>query len=662
MKKIIAVILSAVTAFGIFATACFAQSGTALKKYADIYADGGSNDGVKTSFRANDSNKQSNVFDDTFVKNGGQSIKFSFKDALEGREAYISLKENIDVSAIEKSGYLCFDMYVSTEIEDEIYPDISLVEKNGSGSRTASVSLNNIVYNEWNEVKIKLSDFENPIDYADFYRIVLSLPNQLTQDYDVYLQSVAFYDAPVLKITEAFCESGIIGISWDYESEVSQYEIYADGEVIGSVDGEKRSFRTEYSDMDATIMLKVKALDESEETLAESEQIKCVVTDKYLKEVKSLYANQGYSNGIMDPYIDKVDGNTGFSKNYSDTSPLGGYSAYFNLKNLDAEKQLQLNGKATDVTELYDEGFLRFYIYIDTELTDYHNIKASFRDSAGAWQESSQVELPLELKYNKWQIVKLRINQFKNQKFDFSKLFRLELKKFDKVTEKFDIYVQGVGFCTTLSDSDVSVKSSGINQDGNSFVTLEFSENMSYDSFVPENFSIDGMTCIGAERDEFDYKIATLTFDTMFEFPQTYTITFGENVLSEDGLPLMTNSTKFTTASVHNSAAVLNVSYDKTGISEGILGCNADVNVIYTENGEAQDIAMLAVAYENQKIIGVAYDLKTDAAVKTVQNFSCTINTGTVLNVSDCRIEVYFVNNLAEGRPLCEKQIIYMKG
>lgn len=657
MKKIIAAMLCALMVFGTFAPSAFAD-GVPLKKYADIYANAGTDDGVKTSFRANDDNRQSNVFDETFVKESGQSIKFAFENALADREAYISLKTNINASAIKSSGYLAFDMYIATETEEEIYPQLYLVEKNGSGTKSDTVSLSGLAYNEWNEVKIKLSDFGNKITYADLYRITMTLPSQVDYGYDVYLQSVALYDAPVLKITDASCENGEIELAWDYDAEVSQYEIYADGEPIGTADGTSRTFTAEYSGLDAALMLSVKALDENGEIIGESETVKCIVKDKYIKEVESLYANQGYSNGIMDPYIDKVDGSTGFSQNFSDTSPLGGYSAYFNLKNLDAEKQLQLNGKPKDVSALYDEGYVQFYIYIDTELTDYHNIKASFRDSAGKWQESGQVELPQELKYNKWQTVKLRINEFKNVKFDFSKVYRLELKKFDKVTEKFDIYVQGVGFYKNLHDSGVTVKESGINSDGNSFVKLEFSENMNPNSFTAENFTIDGMTCIGAEADEFNPKFATLTFAPAFEFPKTYTIIFGENVLSEDDLPLEANTKSFTTAAAHRQIAVLSISPDMSNAANGTIGCTAVVNSIYIAEDSAQDITMLAIVYENQKIIGVDCDTQTNVGIKTEKELSCMVDVGTEINISECRMEVYFVNNLAEGRPLCEKQSV----
>lgn len=656
MKKIIAALLGAFMTIAGVAPASFAMNANFVKK-SDFYINDGRETNIRTIFKPTDdtADKQNNIFDEETVKvEGTKSIKFAFENAVAGKTADINHKQGVDISSVKKSGYICFDMYIETEIEDELYPQIIISDNTTNGTGSTPVSLTGLSYNEWNEVSVKLSDFGTSINDFDILKQVsLTLSEAVESKYNVYLQSIAIYEAPVLTVTDATCEEGTLEVSWDYSVSVSEYKIYSGDTLLGTVNGEKNSFSGEYKGIDSVLMITVKAFDGDGKVVGESEAVKCIPSNKYVKKVISFYENQGYSNGIMGVYIDKMDSGYSFSNTYADSSPLGGYAARFALNGVTEEIQLQLNSETMyDVTDIYNNGFVRFYIYIDTELTDYHNIKASFRDKSGKWTETLQVDLP-DLEYNKWQTVELDLNQFKSDTFEFDKLYRLELKKFDKVTEKFDIYVQGIGFYKRLSNPTLSVTDSGINKDGKAYAEITCSENLSSAVCVPGYFSINGMNCVSAELDTENSKIVRVVFDGSFEFPKEYEINIDNSFVSADNLEMESYKLKFTTSVAQN---VISVNVNTPQTSGRTVTCTASAKPIYSADSSAQDITMLFVVYSGQKIINVDYDSKTDVAMLKNENFECTAEVDDEYDISTIRTEVYFVNNLTEGRPLCESK------
>lgn len=656
MKKIIAAVLGAVMALTSLAPVSLAVNASFAKK-ADFYINDGRDTNIRTIFKPTDNNadKQNNIFDEELVKVAGtKSIKFAFENAIAGRTADINHRNGVDISSVKKNGYLCFDMYIETEIENALYPQIIISNDTSSGTGSSAVSLDGLTYNKWNEVSVKLSDFGEAINgFSSLKRVSLALSEAVESKYNVYLQSIAIYEAPVLTVTDATCEEGNLEVSWDYSVSVSEYKIYSGDTLLGTVDGSKSSFSGEYSGLDSVLMITVKAFDGDGKVVGESEAVKCIPSNKYVKKVISFYENQGYSNGIMDVYIDKMDSGYSFSNTYAASSPLGGYSARFALNGITEAKQLQLNSETMyDVTDIYNNGFVRFYIYIDTELTDYHNIKASFRDKSGKWTETSQVDLP-DLEYNKWQTIELDLNQFKSDKFEFDKLYRLELKKFDKVTEKFDIYVQGIGFYKRLSNPTLSVTDSGINNDGKAYAEITCSENLSSAVCVPGYFSINGMNCVSAELATENSKIVRVVFDGSFEFPKEYEINIDNSFVSADNLEMADYKLKFTTSAAQN---VISANVNKPQTSGRTVTCTASAKPIYSADGSAQDITMLFVVYSGQKIINVDYDSKTAVALLQSKDFTCTAEIDDEYDISTIRTEVYFVNNLTEGRPLCESK------
>lgn len=628
MKKIIAAALGAVMMFASLAPISFALEAN-FTKTADFYINDGAAGDIRTSFKptANSADNQTNVFDETIVKEEGtKSIKFAFANALEGNEANINHRNGIDVSSVKNSGYLCFDMYIDTEITDTLLPNIKIIDKDGGESSV--VALSGLSYKEWNEVSIKLSDFGSGVNLEKFRRVSVSLPQAVSEEYTVYIQSIAVYDAPLLEIKGSSWKDGVVELSWDYSSTAAKYEVYLNGELVGQT--ADNTFTYEYNGTEAMITLQVKALDENDTVVAESEEATCAFSDIYSKKILSYYENTSTSTA-RDTWTTEKDA----------TAPLGGYKLV-----TDNVKSIIDGPGAKDISDYVEDGYLGFYLKSETD--EPWQIELSNGDSLG-WKRSRYTVKSSDITDGKWQFVKINLADFVPEAgFDYSDVELIVFLQ-DNTCKK---EIQGLAVYKTIAKPEATVTESGINETGKSYVKLSFTDEMAEEAFVKANFAITGMNCIGAELMP-NGKSAELTFDTVFEFPKTYELTVSESVLNKDGLPLLANTVQFTTADAHNC---VKASVSAPQITGTTLKCSAAVKSIYSPDGSEQDITMLVVIYSGQKIINVGYDSKTNVAVNSSSNFSYTADIGAETDMSNIRTEVYFVNNLTEGRPLCESK------
>lgn len=628
MKRIIAAALGAVMMIASLAPVSFALDANFVKT-ADFYINDGAEGDIRTSFKptASNADNQTNVFDETIVKEEGtKSIKFAFENALDGKEANINHRNGIDVSSVKASGYLCFDMYIDTEITNTLLPNIKLIDKDGGESSV--VALSGLSYKEWNEVSVKLTDFGNGVNLEKFRCVSVSLPQTVSEEYTVYIQSIAVYDAPFLEITSSSWKDGKVELSWDYSSTASKYEVYLNGESVGETTG--NTFTYDYDGTEAMITLQVKALDENNAVVAESEEATCAFSDIYSKKILSYYENTSTSTA-RDTWTVEKDA----------TAPLGGYKLVTdNVKGI-------IDGPGTkDISDYVEDGYLGFYLKSETD--EPWQIELSNGDSLG-WKRSRYTVKSSDITDGKWQFVKINLSDFVPEAgFDYSDVELIVFLQ-DNTCKK---EIQGLAVYKTIAKPEATVTESGINENGKAYVKLSFTDEMAEDAFVKANFAISGMNCIGAELMP-NGKNAELTFDTVFEFPKTYELIVSESVLNKDGLPLLENKVRFTTADAHNC---VKASVSEPQITGTTLKYSAAVKSIYSPDGGEQDITMLVVVYSGQKIINVGYDSKTNVAVNSSSTFSYTAYLGAETDMTNIRTEVYFVNDLTEGRPLCESK------
>lgn len=631
MKKIIAALLGAVMTIAGVAPASFAMNANFVKK-SDFYINDGRETNIRTIFKPTDdtADKQNNIFDEETVKvEGTKSIKFAFENAVAGKTADINHKQGVDISSVKKSGYICFDMYIETEIEDELYPQIIISDNTTNGTGSTPVSLTGLSYNEWNEVSVKLSDFGTSINDFDILKQVsLTLSEAVDGKYNVYLQSIAVYEEPVLEITESSWKDETVSLSWEYSVTASKYEIYLNGTLAGTSVG--KTFTCEYNGTDATITLQVKALDENDEVIAKSEEAACAFTDIYSKKILSYYENTSTSNARNTWTVEK-----------DSAAPLGGHKLVTdNIKSI-------IDGPGeTNISDYVSNGYLGFYLRSETD--EPWQIELSNGNDNG-WKRSRYTLSSSDITEGKWQFVKINLADFiAETDFDYSDV---ELIVFlQDVTCKKEI--QGLAIYKTIAKPEASITENGINEDGKSYVKLSFTDKMPESAIVKGNFTIEGMTCTGAELMP-DEKTAVLTFDTVFEFPKTYELVISKSVLNTDGLSLSENKLKFTTDEAHKQ---ITANVNTPQVSGRTVTCTASAKAIYSSDGGEQDITMLMVVYSGQKIIDVDYDSKTDVAALAEPDFRCTAEIDDEYDISEIRTEVYFINNLTEGRPLCESK------
>lgn len=160
----------------------------------------------------------------------------------------------------------------------------------------------------------------------------------------------------------------------------------------------------------------------------------------YYEQVYDFYNNGANNNSQAVTYMDGVS--SFFTIAHNETSPLGGRSARFDFTNYSKEAQLNSVSANYDLSGMYDDAYLKFYIYIETESEENHGIYVSMSDRS--YRHTESVYLPFELEYNKWNEIIIKLSDFGKGDMDWTKMYRVEFSKAVMSTEKFILFVQGV--------------------------------------------------------------------------------------------------------------------------------------------------------------------------------------------------------------------------
>lgn len=571
---------------------------------------------------------------------GGKALKFQSSET--GK--WIIHKADFtgkDLDACPDNAY--FGMWIKIETTAETCDFRWTFWENPNGSTWNSLNTDNYqsgmlfnkvnYINKWAFIKADIKDLcNNPnAQLKNVYESAITLmnPNQPTT---VYIQGLGVY-IPELTVDT---DDSSATLKWEAVENAASYTVKRDGNDVGTTTA---LTLTDENLSEGIYLYTVEALDSEGSAIDGAERtVSAHVTDQNLKLAVSIYDNEAAF---------PVDN---FNFTEDDTSvPLGG--AYIGTTELVSKiNALKAGCLHYNISEYWDEGYLGFYLR--TQYQDDWVIELVNDDSRG--YSRAKYTLPgSDLVLGAWQFVRIPLKNFDKGSFDPSCLEQIKLTQTNNGARK----VQGFGIYKERVKLTAEVTESGINDNGNAYVKLAFNDKMNEDTIIPANFSVDGLTCTSAVLDS-GKKNAVIEFNGLFEFPKTYTLTIDRSVANGDKQKLSTSSLTFTTAVMHNNIAVGSVSANKNAVSVGTINVNAAPKAIYAENGGTQDITMFAVLYEDGRIIATAYDSKTEIPLKTSQNFECSIDVTEVSDNSDYRMEVYFVNNMQEGLPLCEKKTI----
>lgn len=246
MKKIISLLLVLVM-FPIIGV--YADNDLMLceNELIDFYKNGGPNNSQAYIYMGGDHCFLSSLHNDTSPL-GGASAKFDFTDYLS--QAQINSTKPYDITDIYDSAYLKFYIYIETESNENHGLSVCLSDRkyNHTGSVYLPFELEN---NKWQEITVKLSDFEkNDMDLTDMYRVAFEKAVKTTENYLIFVQGVRFVKP---WISEFKCEpaaDGTINLSWQAVSG-AEYNVLRDGIKIaeGLTSANYDDFSPEYGKM-----------------------------------------------------------------------------------------------------------------------------------------------------------------------------------------------------------------------------------------------------------------------------------------------------------------------------------------------------------------------------------------------------------------------------
>lgn len=195
----------------------------------------------------------------------------------------------------------------------------------------------------------------------------------------------------------------------------------------------------------------------------------------FYEQAYDFYNNGANGNSQAVTYMQGVS--SFFTVAHNETSPLGGRSAKFDFTNYSNEAQLNSVSANYDLSGMYDDAYLKFYMYIETASSENHGLYVSMSDRS--YRHTESVYLPFELEYNKWNEVMIKLSDFGKGTMDWTNMYRVEFSKAVTATETFMIFVQGVeivrphilgAFCTQEDNGSLKLTWNGI--DGEKYSVL----------------------------------------------------------------------------------------------------------------------------------------------------------------------------------------------
>lgn len=177
--------------------------------------------------------------DKSFIPDGQTAVYIPYA-THKNSEVSLCLKDGqkpLDVDVIKRNGELSFRLYIETSEYYTKRDRLSLYLKNGSENgwkRTNRVYLSeNIIPNEWNDVKIPISYFGNvdSFDYENIKYIVINRNGTSDEDFNLYITDLKFC-APEGISFSAKENSGKTIFKWWSSMSARYFKVYEDGNSI----------------------------------------------------------------------------------------------------------------------------------------------------------------------------------------------------------------------------------------------------------------------------------------------------------------------------------------------------------------------------------------------------------------------------------------------
>lgn len=343
---------------------------------------------------ATDTNGQFTCVADSEAPLGGYSLK-----PTNGRSAL--WPSVVDFSNYWQEGYLGFYFYT----ENNEYNSIEIKNSGDNGYKMASYSIpaSAIKTNQWQFVKIKLTDFnvESGFRY-DMVQPVLFDRGQSEGTRKIQGLGIYMPTSPSISVS-AGVNGGNVTLSYSTKlANPAKYEIYRNGTLLGETTA---ATYTDAPSQDAVHYYTVKALDAENNVICEKEKIVGVL-DASADEIVSVYTNTNNASYINDSSYSQND------------SPLGGY---YVAKNAGAA-QTAIGLNNSDWSAAKDTDYLTFWYYTDIQQQFMLEIYTD------GWKYNSVNVDASNANAGKWNFAKIKFGDItKADGADFSKVIQVKL-------------------------------------------------------------------------------------------------------------------------------------------------------------------------------------------------------------------------------------------
>lgn len=562
-----------------------------------------------------------------------------------------------DLTDLYADGYVKFLLYIKADSDISGNLLLNLRTNNGGALSAAAIDMNEV--NKWQIVTVKLSDLAwNTNNSADRIKIVrgLTFTFKGSENVEFYVQDIGIWKNKIFNLSVCEEDDGYVNLEWtDDSSDVSYYEIIRNGEVIDSCSSTSYVDKTVLEDTIYTY--KICSYDASGNQLDETLEKSTPVYDTSLMRVLTFFKNSKTDAGNpAERYA--VSTNSGdktkfVANNNGSNALIGGIS--FGADNCDDETgytgNIQIYDKISagyDMTNLYKTGYLKFLIYLSSEMLSQikGDVQVALRTSAGI--AVGKVNVPVKTT-NQWTNVTVKLSDMAwnpdNSDQRIKMVSGISLFYKGVAGEPIGIYVQDVGVYDVAVRPSFVFESATIDEATTNFkVSLKVDGELKGDNLIEDLFEIDGTDCTSVVYDEENAKV-TLLFDFIPSFPNEYTLTFdGHSIKNKNNVGMTENELVFKTLPYQNAI------WPNTGsITSSVIDNRVSVTIngkgLYTT--DTTKVKALLIVYDG----AVIKKVETDEA-NLARNRDCSFEfTDVELPMSEeasPRVFIFFVDAESE--------------
>ncbi|MEE1012933.1 MAG: hypothetical protein U0L92_01275 [Clostridia bacterium] len=313
-----------------------------------------------------------------------------------------------------------------------------------------------------------------------------------------------------------------------------------------------------------------------------------------------------------------------------------------------------------DISSYKENAYLSFWMYIETNSTvepDARNLSVCLRSTqATNYAMTGYYNLSSDIQAGRWHHILISVDEMgidtSRGEIDFSKIYRIDLKRSSAIEEDWNVYVQDICFYEKVDGAEASVTESGMDAaTGMFYAKLQFSKEMDASCMTAEQFSLADVVCSRMNYDAAE-KTALLFFDVMPERKKNVILCLSDQVVDVDGLtPKVTEFTMSLPVSQPQTAVMIT----KTPyVSGGKVCFEGVVHRIYEDAAQNRNVTVFTAIYQDQQLIASGFESYGELAWKAEKEIKPELLLPDGITVENLRAEIYILDTAENGRPLAE--------